>query len=381
MRRKLQEQPWFNQAIALCIAVVLYVVLTRFDTVRNGVRTFFWYFSPVITGGVIAYIVNPLSKLYAKSLFRRIKKEKHRDLFSNLFAFITVIVFVLLLLILLIPQLIESVSMLAMNLDGYVSSAMGMLQKLGISAQILDLEDFLNSSGALLNRFSTLIKNNLGQILSTSATAGRGVVQFVIAFLLSMYLLADKRRLKAGSKRLLNAVLGEKRFTGFSDFIKRCHAILNRYIIFNLLDSLIIGIANALFMTVCGMPYVGLVSFVVAIVNLIPTFGPIIGAVIGGFVLVLVNPWQALAFLIFTLVLQTCDAYLIKPKLFGDSLGVSSVWILAGVLVGGRIFGVVGILLAIPGVAILDLWYRDYFLPRLEQRQKEKEATDSQSIS
>ena len=377
MKRKLQEQPWFNQAIALCIAVVLYVVLTRFDTVRNGVRTFFWYFSPVITGGVIAYIVNPLSKLYAKSLFRRIKKEKRRDLFSNLFAFVTVIVFVLLLLVLLIPQLIESVSMLATNLDGYVASAMGMLQKLGVSAQMLDLEDFLNSSGALLNRFSTLIKNNLGQILSTSATAGRGVVQFVIAFLLSMYLLADKRRLKAGSKRLLNAVLGEKRFNGFSVFIKQCHGILNRYIIFNLLDSLIIGIANALFMTVCGMPYVGLVSFVVAIVNLIPTFGPIVGAVIGGFVLVLVNPWQALAFLIFTLVLQTCDAYLIKPKLFGDSLGVSSVWILAGVLVGGRIFGVVGILLAIPGVAILDLWYRDYFLPRLEQRQKEKEASDS----
>ena len=376
MRRKLQEQPWFNQAIALCIAVILYVMLTRFDTVRNGIRTFFWYFSPVITGSVIAYIVNPLSKLYAKSLFRGIKKEKSRDFFSNFLAFISVIVFVLLLLVILIPQLIESISMLATNLDGYVSSIMRWLSQIGVSAQMLDLEDFINSSGALLNRFSTLIKNNLGQILSTSATAGRGVVQFVIAFLLSMYLLADKRRLKAGSKRLLNALLGDRRFAGFSDFIKQCHSILNRYIVFNLLDSLIIGVANALFMTVCGMPYVGLVSFVVAVVNLIPTFGPIVGAVIGAFVLVLVNPWQALAFLIFTLVLQTCDAYLLKPKLFGDSLGVSAVWILAGVLVGGRIFGIVGILLAIPGVAILDLLYRDYFLPWLEKRQKEKEATN-----
>ena len=105
--------------------------------------------------------------------------------------------------------------------------------------------------------------------------------------------------------------------------LRRCHAILNRYIVFNLLDSLIVGTANALFMAIVGMPYVGLVSFVVAVINLVPTFGPVIGAIIGGFILLMVNPWHALAFLIFTAILQTIDGYILKPKLFGDSLGVS----------------------------------------------------------
>ena len=153
--------------------------------------------------------------------------------------------------------------------------------------------------------------------------------------------------------------------------LRRCHGILKRYIVFNLLDSLIVGSANAIFMAIVGMPYVGLVSFVVAVINLLPTFGPVIGAVIGGFVLLMVNPWHALAFLIFTLVLQTIDGYILKPKLFGDSLGVSGLWILVGVVVGGRAFGVVGILLAIPGVAMLDFLYREYFLPWLEAKKKE----------
>ena len=128
--------------------------------------------------------------------------------------------------------------------------------------------------------------------------------------------------------------------------------------------------ANAIFMGILGFPYVGLVTIVVALCNLVPTFGPIIGAVFGAFILVLVKPWYALAFLIFTFVLQTVDGYILKPKLFGDSLGVSGLWILVGVIVGSRAFGMIGILLAIPGVAMLDFLYREYFLPWLDTREK-----------
>jgi predicted PurR-regulated permease PerM len=186
-----------------------------------------------------------------------------------------------------------------------------------------------------------------------------------------IYLLGGKRRLKDDGKRLLKASVSESRYEKIKDFFAKSHKIFNRYIAFNLLDSLIIGIVNAIFMTILGMPYVGLISFVVAVTNLIPTFGPVIGAGIGGFVLVLVKPWDARAFLIFTVVLHCIDAYLIKPKLFGDSLGVSGLWILIGVVIVGRMFGIVVILLAIPGVAILDMLYREYFMPWLEARRKQ----------
>ena len=149
--------------------------------------------------------------------------------------------------------------------------------------------------------------------------------------------------------------------------------------LFNLLDALVIGCINAMFMAIAGIPYVGLVSFVVGATNLIPTFGPIIGAVVGALVLALVKVRYAIIFLIFTVVLQTCDGYLGKPKLFGTSLGVSSLWILVGVVVGGRMFGTAGMLLAIPAVAILDDLYSDYCMPWLERRARRREQEKAEA--
>ena len=368
--KRLKDKPWYTLAVALCLAVILFVLLTHWTGFWGRVKTFLGYFSPVILGAVIAYIVNPLSLLYGRTVFCWVKKEKAKVVVSNFLAFITVILFLVFLLLMLVPQLIESVTTFAANLDGYVDSLHTMLEKLGVSASALDLDRFISSSEAVIETVTEFIKNNLSVILSTSVGVGKGAVQFLIAFLLSIYLLADKQRLKDGGKRFIVAAFGGAVREKLARFLRRCHSILNRYIVFNLLDSLIVGGANAIFMAIVGMPYVGLVSFVVAVANLIPTFGPVIGAVIGSFVLLLVNPWHALAFLIFTVVLQGVDGYILKPKLFGDSLGISGLWILVGVIVGGRAFGVVGILLAIPGVAILDLLYREYLMPWLEAKDK-----------
>ena len=371
MNKRLREKPWYNNAVALCVAVVLFVLLTHWSNVREDVGTFFHYFSPVILGAIIAYIVNPLAGLYGRTLFCWIKKEKVKTFLSNFLAILTVILFLVFLLLMLIPQLIESVATFAGNLDGYVASLHAMLDSLGVSSSALGLDKFIDSSEALIETVTDFVKQNLSKILSTSVGVGKGAIQFLVGFLLSIYLLGDKSRLKNGGQRLLTAALGGAKYEKLAKVLRRCHSILNRYIVFNLLDSLIVGGANALFMAIVGMPYVGLVSFVVAVFNLLPTFGPVFGAFIGGFVLLMVNPWHALAFLIFTAILQTIDGYILKPKLFGDSLGVSGLWILVGVIVGGRAFGVVGILLAIPAVAILDFLYREHFLPWLEARPKD----------
>ncbi len=368
--KNIKQKPWYNNAVALCIAVILYVGLTNWSNVHGAISTFLHYFSPVILGIIIAYIVSPLSTLYGRSLFRWVKKEKVRIFLSNLLALITVVLFMVFLALMLIPQLIESVSTFAGNLDGYVAGLHSMLDSLGVSATVLDLDKFISSSETIIETITDFVKKNLSVILSTSVGVGKGALQFLIAFFLSIYLLADKARLKGGVKTLIKASFDNAKAEKVIKVVRLCHSILKRYIVFNLLDSLIVGSANAIFMAIVGMPYVGLVSFVVAVINLLPTFGPVIGAAIGGFVLLMVNPWHALAFLIFTVVLQTIDGYILKPKLFGDSLGVSGLWILVGVVVGGRAFGVVGILLAIPGVAMLDFLYREYFLPWLETREK-----------
>jgi predicted PurR-regulated permease PerM len=177
-------------------------------------------------------------------------------------------------------------------------------------------------------------------------------------------------RLKHEGLNLLAAILSPEQYDTTIAFLCRCDSILNRYVIFNLLDSLVVGSVNALFMALAGIPYIGLISFVVAVTNLAPTFGPLIGAAISAFVLSLVDLRMTVIFLIFTAVLQVLDGYVIKPRLFGNSLGVSSLLILIGIVVGGRMFGSVGVLLAIPTVAILDNLYRENILPRLMARKR-----------
>ncbi len=369
---RIRKAAWYPMAVAICIGVVLYIVLSNFSGILAWIRGFFGHFRPVIWGCVIAYIVNPLARLFER-IFGRVKKTGTRRFLANGAAFIVVLLFLTFTVWILIPQIIKSVENFIANLDGYVASIDAMLERWGVTKSQFDLSSFISSSESLLSSVSAFVSENMGNILSASASVGGSVFRWVIAFILAIYLLSEKPKLQRGMRRLLRAVFGEERYRNdVRIFLHKCDTICNRYIVYNLIDSLIVGLVNAVFTTVCGMQYVGLIAFVTAFSNLIPTFGPVVGAVIGGFVLLMVNPTHALIFLIFTLILQICDAYVIKPRLFGNPLGISGLWVLIGVIVGGNMFGVIGILLAIPGVAILDFLYLTYLVPKLEDRWKEK---------
>ena len=356
--------------------MILYVLLTRLGAVWTGVKTFIGYFSPVLLGCLFAYIMNPLANFYKRRVFRKIRKDGLKRLLSNVLAVVTVLLFVALILLVILPQFIDSIGTFANNLEGYISTVEEAMEKWGISERLgtigINVEQ---TTKRIIDTVVDYVKKNLVSIISKTANTGKSLLQLVISFILSLYLLAEKEMLKTGGKRLMRALIKPDGYASAMSFLRRSNDILNRYIVFNLVDALIVGMVNAVFMAVTGMPYLGLVSFVVAITNLIPTFGPVIGGAVGAFVLVLVRPWHALAFLIFTMVLQTCDGYVIKPRLFGNSLGVSGLWILIGVIVGGRMFGLVGILCAIPGVAILDFAYTERFLPWLERRASRERET------
>ena len=378
--RKISEQSWYPYAVAICLGVLLYVMLEHMSNIWGAVSKISGYFLPVLLGCVLAYLMNPLAKLYERKLFRRVKKPNLGWSLSVALAFVTVVAFLLFLLGTLIPQLIDSVTTLVSNVDVYLATLKKLLERWGLAKHV-DLDSILSSSGDVVSKIAAWLSKNLSNIVSASSKAGKGVANWVIALILSVYLLAAKDSLKLGVHRLARAAMSKPQLERTQQFLRRCDSILSRYIPFSLLDALIIGFTNLIFMWIMGMQYAGLVSVVVGFTNLIPTFGPVIGAAIGGLILLLVKPVHALVFVIFTLVLQTIDGYVIKPRLFGNSLGVSGLLILVAIVVGGNIFGVVGILLAIPFAAILDFSYKEAFLPWLEargeRRQKEKPETKS----
>ncbi len=359
---------WFPYTVATCSAVILYLCLSHISLLFDAINILFKYFTPVITGIIIAYLLHPLVGFYEKKVFKKVNKPALVRALSVLLAIVTLILFIVLLMIALIPQIVDSTTTFLSNLEGYAASLEGMLNTLSIEAEAgnfhLDISGVTSKINTFLSQFSQQLPSVLSQAITVSAGIGRNVTNSVLGFILAIYFLMGQERLKAGSKRLAKQFMTPKHMEAVGSFWDKCNKILLQYITFDLLDGLIVGIVNWVFMIITGMSYSVLISVVVGVTNLAPTFGPILGAIIGGFILVLVNPFHALLFLIFTVILQTLDGYVIKPRLFGGSLNVPSIWILVTLVVGGRMFGIAGIMLAIPFAAIFNVVYTNWIEKR-----------------
>lgn len=377
MKDKLRQKKWYPYAVAACIAVAFYVILTHLGSITSGLLTFIGYFDTVILGCVIAYIMNPLAMLFERTIFAKVGQDKLKWSLSIGAAVILLLLMAGFLLRTLIPQLMDSLIMLVSNMDVYLASLHDLIDKWGLS-EVLRSDRLFDSSEDVVKRVQSYFSQNAESLMGASAAAGRSLVKWVIAFVLSVYLLSAKTNLKNGIKHLLSTLIPEKQFNSFVSFISRCDRILVSYIVSSLIDAIIIGVLNLIFMSLMGMEYAGLISVVVAVTNLVPTFGPIVGGAVGGLILLLVKPLHALIFIIFTFILQFIDPYFIKPRLFSNTLGVSGLLIVVSVLVFGRMFGVAGILLSIPLAAILSFVYKDAILPALERRAARRKAEAAQ---
>lgn len=367
--KDLLKEKWFAYTFALCSAVVLYLVLTHLGTLLHLAGRAWAVCAPVIMAFVISYVMDPLVHVFSTYVLYGVAPEKLRHTLAVLLSVLSVVLFFAVLMVALVPQVIDSVVTFAGNLNGYVASFQRLTQQLNGFAMShdIDLSQFISSSDELLQSITRILPENINKIVNASYGFGARVFDWIISFILAIYLMVDRERLQGGFARLMHALLPAQAYRNTASFWNRCNRILIQYIAFDLLDGLLIGVCNWIFMLLMGMPYVAIISVIVGVTNLAPTFGPMAGAVIGAFILVLVDPWYALWFLLFTMVLQTLDGYIIKPRLFGGQLGVSSVWILISLIIGGRFLGVAGILLAIPFAAIGDFIYHDYIIARLEE--------------
>ncbi len=372
---ELKKKPWANAAIAACIAILFYVVITHLYIFANGLAVFYGWIRPIVIGLVLAYVLDPLVAFFERTLFKKVKKDGPRRAAATTVTLLLVVLVIALLLVLLIPQLVDSVKTFASNIGTYSVSLQNWVKSMRfvIGGKAIEFSDQVAHLYGALESIPSLITNNMGGIVEVTSDIGSGVFDSVLAIFVAVYLMADRNRLTSALKRLFRHWLNESRYDRLSSYWSHCNEIFVKFIAFDLLDGVVVGVINCIFMLILGIPYSVLISVVVAVTNLAPTFGPIVGGAIGALILVLVNPLYALYFLIFTVILQTLDGYVIKPRLFGGSLGVPAVWILITLIVGGRMFGMVGILLAIPIAAILLFACKEAF-PFLFSDEKDEDA-------
>ena len=355
---KLKKENWFAMAAAICIGVAFYMLLSHISIFGSFFAGLWAIVKPLLYGLIVAYLLDPIARFYQVKLFHKMKKQGIARKFSVVLAIITFLVVVALLIVAVIPPLIKSIGSLVSKIAVFASSLSNGSQLsdlLGI--HLPSLVSTSNSGNDLSSAVSTIVSflsDYLESIAGASASVGSGFINAGIAFILAIYYLMDKERLQVGARKFFLMIFKEKRFVGMRNLVVKADAILLNYIRGNLIEAFIVGLTNGILMMIFRMPYILLVSVVVGVTNLAPTFGPIVGAVIGALFLLLESPLYALIFLIFTVVIQIIDGYILKPKMFGDSFGVSSLLILISIILGGRIMGVAGILLAIPVAAILQ---------------------------
>ncbi len=369
---KALAKPWFAYTFAVCCAVVLYLLLSNVAAISGAVKSVLHVLSPIIIGSVVAYLVNPLADFFEKKVFKRIKKEQTRHSVGVLCALISFILVVSLLLLALIPSLIKSISNLIANWDKYTAMAGSLIQKATAFAQKhhikVDLENYDKLLKNSLNSLLNTVKNNSKIILDTVGSIGSSVSNWLIGILFGFCFLFSEKTIVEGLKKIRCAIWKQEKLERHDELLNHCNSIFIRYVGCTLLDALIIGTLVLIFMLIMRIPYAPLVASLVAITNILPTFGPMIGTGLGVFFLVLDKPLNALIFFIFMCVLQGLDGMVLKPILFKDSLGIPAAWTLVLIIIGGKIAGIVGILLSIPFGAIFTIIYRETILPTLEKR-------------
>ena len=369
------KSKWGPLVLGACVVVLFFVALSNIGVVWSIFKFIFRVLLPIIIGAGIAYILNPFTKFYDRTIFKRLKKRKVAWGLSLVLTLIVLLALIFLLLYSLIPQMISSIGNFVENIDEYLDSLMEIVDRwqLRSSDWIESIKGIISSEGGLIEKALQLLIDNIGVIISRSSTFTAGTVNWGIGFILAIYFLADKRRVTGFLKKLLEMFTKPEHYNNVLTVGHKFNTIFAKFISVELIDALIVGVLNYIFMLILGMPYALVTSVVVGIANLVPTFGPIVGGVVGALIQLLANPINALWFIIFTIALQTFDGYWIKPRMFGEFLNVPGVLILISIVVFGRLIGIVGVFLAIPLAAIMIYLFNEFALPRMEARKEHKQ--------
>ena len=341
-----------SYTIALCAAVALFMVLSNINVVALVWSKIVGVLSPFIYAFAIAFILNRPMMWFEEKVFANSRKKKA---LSILVVYIIFIVSVGGLLTAVIPQLGLSISFIIDYTPEYLATAYDFMMKrvnrFHWSAQLIaQIEALWSRMVTFITEFSI---SALPDVLNFSLSIGTGLVNLLMILIISVYMLSGKERLIFQFKKATYAYCSRKVADTLVKFANRAERIFSGFIIGKLIDSTIIGILCFIGMMFIYPPYTVLVAVIVGVTNMIPFFGPFIGAIPCFFILFMVSPMTAVVFAIFVFALQQFDGNILGPKILGDSLGISPIWVLVGILVGNGLFGLVGMLIGVPSFAFL----------------------------
>lgn len=343
------------------ITIIIYKVVDSPDRLLSDIGGLVKFLSPFLLGILFALLVNPIMMFFEKNL-------KSYRLLNILISYILIFILIIIGGKLFIPSIINTLDTLIKEIPHYVTMLEQFLNKHFYQSALLDMvippiKDNLNVVlKELIDLFSKTSSDIVFYIFSVTSL----LFNIIMGIILSIYMLYDKEKISLGCKKILYATTTKKKSTNIIDFFIMCHNIFYHYIIGRILDSVIIGVLAFLgFKFILKIDNVLFLSFIIFITNIIPYFGPFLGAIPTVAMALVHGPIKGLWVIIFIFILQQIDGNIIGPKVMGDQVGLSPLWIISAVLIGGSLFGIIGVFLSVPVAAVIKSCIDKYVEKRL----------------
>ncbi|MBO5373405.1 MAG: AI-2E family transporter [Lachnospiraceae bacterium] len=397
------EKKYLTIAVMALVVILIALVFnnlleqgSKYDGIRS---TLSGTFLPIIGGFILAYLLNPIMNCterylftpLAKVIFTKKNKEQKQKKFSRALGVITTIAIFMAVLIgglcLVIPQLYTSISKIIAEAPAYyVEMEQWIVTFLEDNKEVSKYVLGLLDSGyiKLTEYVNTVIIPNINEIVKGITTGIIGGVKsafnVLLAIIISVYVLFEKEKLISYGKKFTYSYLDRKQANMLLTGVRYVDTVFGGFINGKIMDSFIIGLLCYVFMIIFGFEYVVLISIIVGVTNIIPYFGPFIGAVPSVLLLLMADPKQGLMFAVFILILQQLDGNVIGPLILGDRLKLSSMWILIAILIGGGLFGVLGMILGAPTLACIAAILGHDTRRRLKKKELPLESRDYLNI-
>lgn len=354
--------------LTFCCCTIFFFFLYRNEAFVAYVRNITNILQPIIIGIVLAYLLNPIVNTIQGGLMpllekytKNKKKAKSLSLVMGIAgAWLLFAIIVVILVASILPTIMESIMSMIRTFPDEVNNLLAWINEVVEDGS--ELETFMNDiivnsstwfEGWLKNTFLPQIEYYIGSIMSGAVAGVKIVLNVFIGTVVSIYVLTSKEKFAGQAKKIVYACFKPSQANVIIDTVRKSHELFGGFISGKLLDSLIIGILAYIILSIMKMPYTMLVSVIVGVTNVIPFFGPFIGAIPSFFIILLQSPIQSLYFLIFIFILQQIDGNIIGPKILGNSTGMTAFWIVFSTTFFGGLWGFIGMVLGVPLTAVI----------------------------
>ncbi len=366
--------------VALALAII-FVSVYSFINIEHFTGLFSSILSvtaPILIGATIAYLLNPILKLFEYKVFKRIKNNEVVRGLSILMTYVVGILIVVGFIFLLVPQLIQSIMDFTGKYDSYLSSTANWINQTAVKllgekyAGLVDKDAIIR----FIQNFFLTSENLMEDLVAVSGELVIGIKNVILAIFISIYILISKERLSAQSKKLATACFSKKSGKRFYRYVRLCNRTFSNFFIGMIVDSLIVGLITLIMMLILGIPYSVLIATIICITNIIPVFGPFLGAIPSFLIIFISSPTKAFIFIFLILIIQQIDGNVLAPKILGNSTGLSSLGVIISIIIMSEYFGIIGMIIGVPIFAVIVTISKELIEDRLKEKNLPTDTAD-----